>query len=49
MHFGLFCLNTQRDASKTPRDIYRETMEHVRLAEQVGFEIAWFAEHHFSN
>ncbi len=49
MHFGLFCLNTQRDPAKRPRDIYRETMEHVRLAEEAGFEIAWFAEHHFSN
>ncbi|MFI5015797.1 MAG: LLM class flavin-dependent oxidoreductase [Hyphomicrobiales bacterium] len=49
MHFGLFCLNTQRDPAKTPREIYRETIEHVRLAEEVGFEIAWFAEHHFSN
>ncbi|MGH6679141.1 MAG: LLM class flavin-dependent oxidoreductase, partial [Bradyrhizobium sp.] len=49
MHFGLFCLNTQRDPHKKPREIYRETLEHVRLAEQAGFEIAWFAEHHFSN
>ncbi len=24
-------------------------MEQVRLAEEVGYEIAWFAEHHFSN
>lgn len=49
MHFGLFCLMTQRDPSKTPREIYAETAEHVRLAEQLGFETAWFAEHHFSN
>jgi len=49
MHFGLFCLNTQRNPDKRPREIYRETVEHVQMAEQVGFEIAWFAEHHFSN
>jgi alkanesulfonate monooxygenase SsuD/methylene tetrahydromethanopterin reductase-like flavin-dependent oxidoreductase (luciferase family) len=49
MHFGLFCLNTQRDKSKTPRQIYAETLEQVKLADEVGFEIAWFAEHHFSN
>lgn len=49
MHFGLFCLMTQRDKRRTPGQIYRETVEHVRLAEQAGFEIAWFAEHHFSN
>jgi len=49
MHFGLFCLSTQRDKSKTPGDVYRETIEHVLAAEQAGIEIAWFAEHHFSN
>jgi len=49
MHFGLFCLNTQRNKSKTPREIYAETLDQVRLVEDVGFEIAWFAEHHFSN
>src|SRR6185312_4129632 len=49
MHFGLFCLNPQRDAARSPRDIYRETTDQVRLAEQIGFDIAWFAEHHFSN
>lgn len=49
MHFGLFCLMTQRQRNKTPQEIYRETAEHVCLAEQMGFEVAWFAEHHFSN
>jgi len=49
MHFGLFCLNSQRDKAKSAGEIYRETAEHVRMAEQAGFEIAWFAEHHFSN
>jgi len=49
MHFGLFCLNPQRDSTKSPRDIYRETTDQVKLAEQIGFDIAWFAEHHFSN
>ena len=49
MHFGLFCLMTQRQKDKRPADIYRETVEQVRTAEQGGFEIAWFAEHHFSN
>lgn len=49
MHFGLFCLNTQRDPSKRPREIFSETLEQVRLVDEVGFEIAWFAEHHFSN
>ena len=49
MHFGLFCLNPQRDVAKSPREIFRETTDQVRLAEQIGFDIAWFAEHHFSN
>ncbi|MBL8669743.1 MAG: LLM class flavin-dependent oxidoreductase [Alphaproteobacteria bacterium] len=49
MHFGLFSLMTQRDPDKPARQIYAETVEQVRLAEQIGFEIAWFAEHHFSN
>lgn len=49
MHFGLFCLMTQRQKGKRPGDIYRETVEHVQLAEKIGLEIAWFAEHHFSN
>ena len=49
MHFGLFCLNPQRDAAKSPREIFTETTDQVKLAEQIGFDIAWFAEHHFSN
>jgi len=49
MHFGLFCLMTQRNKAKSAGAIYAETIEHVRMAEQAGFEIAWFAEHHFSN
>ncbi|MDR5758955.1 LLM class flavin-dependent oxidoreductase [Caballeronia sp. LZ035] len=49
MHFGLFCLNTQRDKDKTPARIYGETLDQVKVADETGFEIAWFAEHHFSN
>lgn len=49
MHFGLFNLMTQREKGRSPALIYRETAEHVRMAEAAGMEIAWFAEHHFSN
>lgn len=49
MHFGLFNLMTQRERSQTARQIIADTMENVKLAEKIGFEIAWFAEHHFSN
>ena len=49
MHFGLFSLLQQRDRDKEPRQIYKEMVDQVKLAEEVGYEIAWFAEHHFSN
>jgi alkanesulfonate monooxygenase SsuD/methylene tetrahydromethanopterin reductase-like flavin-dependent oxidoreductase (luciferase family) len=49
MHFGLFSLMPQREKTKAPRRIYAEMVEQVKLAEEIGFEIAWFAEHHFSN
>ncbi|MBT5413767.1 MAG: LLM class flavin-dependent oxidoreductase [Rhodospirillaceae bacterium] len=49
MHFGLFSLLQQRDRDKKPREIYAEMVEQVKLAEDTGYEIAWFAEHHFSN
>ncbi len=49
MHFGLFNLMTQRDRSVDRRQVVADTVEMVRLAEEIGFEIAWFAEHHFSN
>lgn len=49
MHFGLFSLMTQRDRSQKAGEIISNTIEHVQLAEQIGFDIAWFAEHHFSN
>lgn len=49
MRFGLFSLMTQRERTQTAREIYADTLEHVKLAEQMGFDTAWFAEHHFSN
>jgi alkanesulfonate monooxygenase SsuD/methylene tetrahydromethanopterin reductase-like flavin-dependent oxidoreductase (luciferase family) len=49
MHFGLFSLMAQRDRAVTARRLYEETVEQVKLAEAIGFDIAWFAEHHFSN
>lgn len=30
-------------------DVYRYTMDQIRLADAAGFETSWFAEHHFSN
>lgn len=49
VHFGLFNLMTQREASKSPREIYSEMIEQVRLGDELDYEVAWFAEHHFSN
>jgi alkanesulfonate monooxygenase SsuD/methylene tetrahydromethanopterin reductase-like flavin-dependent oxidoreductase (luciferase family) len=49
MHFGLFCLNNQREKHWRAQTIYGDTIEQVQLAERVGFEVAWIAEHHFSN
>lgn len=49
MHFGLFSLMTQRDRAMSARQLYQEMVEQVKLAEAIGFDIAWFAEHHFSN
>ena len=49
MHFGLFSLMAQRDRAVTARQLYEEMVEQVKLAEAIGFDIAWFAEHHFSN
>ncbi len=49
MKLGLFNLMTQRDASITPREILADTRSMVEAADEVGFDTAWFAEHHFSN
>ena len=49
MKLGLFNLMTQRDASVTPRQIMEDTVAMVTLADEIGFDVAWFAKHHFSN
>jgi alkanesulfonate monooxygenase SsuD/methylene tetrahydromethanopterin reductase-like flavin-dependent oxidoreductase (luciferase family) len=49
MKLGLFNLMTQRDTSVTPRQIMEDTVAMVTLADEIGFDVAWFAEHHFSN
>lgn len=47
MRFSLFNLMNQFGLSQ--RDVYQGTIDCVKLADQLGFETAWFAEHHFSN
>jgi alkanesulfonate monooxygenase SsuD/methylene tetrahydromethanopterin reductase-like flavin-dependent oxidoreductase (luciferase family) len=47
VRFSLFNLMNQFGLSQ--RDVYQGTIDCVKLADQIGFETAWFAEHHFSN
>ena len=49
MHFGQFNLMGYRERGTTAQQLFDEAVAQSVLAEQAGFEIAWFAEHHFSN
>ena len=49
MDFGYFGLMGYRERGTPPQRVFEEHLEQVRQADRLGFEIAWFAEHHFSN
>ncbi|MBL6081355.1 LLM class flavin-dependent oxidoreductase [Belnapia sp. T18] len=49
MDIALFNLMSQNRADETPSAILGMTVELVRLAEQLGFDGTWFAEHHFTS
>lgn len=49
MELGFFSLMPHRDLSRPPKAIYDDTLALVRDADQGGFDVAWFAEHHFGN
>lgn len=49
MEFGIFNLMGARETDKTAAQVFAEVAEQTRLADQLGYTIAWFAEHHFSN
>jgi alkanesulfonate monooxygenase SsuD/methylene tetrahydromethanopterin reductase-like flavin-dependent oxidoreductase (luciferase family) len=49
MEFGIFNLMGSRDADKPTAQVFGEVAEQTKLADQLGYTIAWFAEHHFSN
>lgn len=49
MDFGIFILMQQRNKHKTSYQILRDAVEQTRLADELGFGGAWYAEHHFSN
>ena len=49
MEFGIFNLMGSRDPAKPSAQIFAEVAEQTKLADELGYAIAWFAEHHFSN
>src|ERR1700746_533254 len=49
MEFGIFNLMGSRHPEKPTAEVFAEVAEQTRLADELGYAIAWFAEHHFSN
>jgi alkanesulfonate monooxygenase SsuD/methylene tetrahydromethanopterin reductase-like flavin-dependent oxidoreductase (luciferase family) len=49
MDFGIFSLMGSRDADTATAQVFGEVAEQTRVADELGYTIAWFAEHHFSN
>ena len=49
MTIGLFNLATWRDEKLPVEKVIGGVVEQVEKAESFGFDVAWFAEHHFSN
>jgi alkanesulfonate monooxygenase SsuD/methylene tetrahydromethanopterin reductase-like flavin-dependent oxidoreductase (luciferase family) len=49
MEFGIFNLMGSRDPAKPTVEVFAEVAEQTRLADELGYAIAGFAEHHFSN
>ncbi|MGF7160095.1 alkanesulfonate monooxygenase SsuD/methylene tetrahydromethanopterin reductase-like flavin-dependent oxidoreductase (luciferase family) [Rhodoligotrophos appendicifer] len=46
---GLFSLMGLYDRNSSPASVLKTTVDAVRMAEDFGFDVAWFAEHHFTN
>ncbi len=49
MEFGIFNLMGAREADRSAAQVFAEVAEQTRLADELGYATAWFAEHHFSN
>ena len=49
MEFGIFNLMGARETDKPAAQVFGEVTEQTRRADELGYAIAWFAEHHFSN
>ncbi len=47
MKFGLFYL-LERPEDKTDAQIYQESLEQIRVAESLGYDSVWLAEHRFT-
>lgn len=49
MRFGIgpYTMQLPPGSGKTHADLYREMLEQIVVAEELGFESAWLAEHHF--
>ena len=49
MEFGVFILAQQRGYHQTSQQVIHNSIEQTVVAEQAGFNTAWYAEHHFNN
>src|SRR6202158_5379437 len=49
MDFGIFNLMGSRESDKPTAQVFGEVAEQTRLADELGYTIAWFAEPHFSD
>jgi alkanesulfonate monooxygenase SsuD/methylene tetrahydromethanopterin reductase-like flavin-dependent oxidoreductase (luciferase family) len=49
MDFGQFNLMSYRTPGTPTAEVYDLAVEQVKAADQAGFAVSWFAEHHFSN
>ncbi len=49
MEFGIFILMQQRGYHQTSAQVLNCAVEQTVLADQCGWDTAWYAEHHFSN
>ena len=46
MDFGLFAACHRFDESGSTAEVYEQALEMVELADEAGFRVAWFPEHH---
>lgn len=49
MEFGAFILAQQRGYHQSSAQVIHNAIEQTMVAEQAGFNTAWYAEHHFNN